>query len=218
MIAVLAGPLAAAPRSRTAEPRWPSPPTPTFRLPAVVGCCPATLDPGRAGVYDLRRASNLPLGARVERQVERDALVHRLRQLDDQLVRISEERKAVVDALAEVRERPLPAGAVGQGAAAPRHRPSTAARRPPRARSRCEAATCAPPASPSCAATAALALPELHGLVHRYGYLVGAARPVQALADAMAYEVERGRARRPERGVYEAHPVPPTDRAHPARP
>ena len=56
----------------------------------------------------------------------------------------------------------------------------------------------------------ALCLPELHGLLHRYGYLIAATRPVTALSDAMAYEVEHGRARRVERGVYEA-----TDRPDP---
>lgn len=50
----------------------------------------------------------------------------------------------------------------------------------------------------------ALTLPELHGLLHRYGYLIAARRPVAALSDAMAYEVERGRARRLERGRYDA--------------
>ncbi len=47
-------------------------------------------------------------------------------------------------------------------------------------------------------------LRELHGLLHRYGYRIRNRRPVQALGDALAYEVERGRCERVERGVYRA--------------
>lgn len=47
-------------------------------------------------------------------------------------------------------------------------------------------------------------LPELHGLLHRCGYTVDSPRPVQALGDALAYEVERGRCARVRRGVYRA--------------
>ena len=46
-------------------------------------------------------------------------------------------------------------------------------------------------------------LPELHTLVHLYGYAVANKSPGKALADAMAMEVREGRARRPERGHYE---------------
>ena len=55
----------------------------------------------------------------------------------------------------------------------------------------------------------ALKLPDLHALLHRYGYLIGAARPVTALSDAMAYETEHGRARRIDRGIYAATDRPP---------
>lgn len=48
------------------------------------------------------------------------------------------------------------------------------------------------------------ALRELHGLLHRYGYRVDSDRPVQRLADAMAYEVRHDRCHRVERGVYAA--------------
>jgi hypothetical protein len=60
-------------------------------------------------------------------------------------------------------------------------------------------------------------LRELHGLLHRYGYVIRATRPVTALSDAMAYEVERGRARRVDRGVYEAtSPESPRRRGRPS--
>jgi hypothetical protein len=54
-----------------------------------------------------------------------------------------------------------------------------------------------------------LPLRQLHCLLHQYGYVVGGARPVQRLGDAMAYEVACGRAERVERGVYAATGTPP---------
>jgi hypothetical protein len=189
-------------------------PHPDLPPPRSRRVLPSDARPGRAGVYDLRRASNLPLGARVERQVERDALVHRLRQLDDQLVRVSEERQAVVHALAELRDVLYPPVPWAKG-----RRPPDIDRAPLPAAPQGSQPLRARDLRATCLAIlrrhGRLALPELHGLVHRYGYLVGAARPVQALADAMAYEVERGRARRPERGVYEPVPGhdPPTGRS-----
>lgn len=50
-------------------------------------------------------------------------------------------------------------------------------------------------------------LRDLHGLLHCYGYTVAGPHPVKDLADAMGYETRRGRARRVERGVYEAEPL-----------
>lgn len=47
-----------------------------------------------------------------------------------------------------------------------------------------------------------LALPELHALIHLYGYELTARHPVKALADAMRYELLEGRAERVRRGVY----------------
>lgn len=47
-------------------------------------------------------------------------------------------------------------------------------------------------------------LRELHGLLHRYGYVIDGERIVQRLSDALAYEVEQGRCERVRRGVYRA--------------
>ena len=47
-----------------------------------------------------------------------------------------------------------------------------------------------------------LTLAELHGAIHLQGYLLESRRPVQALADAIAYEVKLGHAVRHRRGVY----------------
>jgi hypothetical protein len=52
------------------------------------------------------------------------------------------------------------------------------------------------------------ALPDLHSLLHVYGYRIGGRRPVKDLADAMAHEVNCGRAVRVSRGCYRAHQEP----------
>jgi len=163
---------------------------------------------GRCSTLELRRVSGLNLWARVDRQIERDALVNRLGRIDERLVQVSEERRTIVDALAELRDLLYPPVPWAKG------------RRPPDV-------DCSPmpPAAEGSQAIGgrdlritcltilrrhgALPLCELHGLLHRYGYLVAAARPVTALSDAMAYEVERGRAHRVERGVYKATDAPP---------
>ncbi len=168
---------------------------------------------GRCSVFDLRRASGLNLWARIERQTERDALVHRLGQLDERLEELSAERRAIVDALGELRDELYPAVPWSRG-----RRPPDLDRSPlPPAPQGSQAlggrdlrATC----TTILRRHGRLSLPELHGLLHRYGYLIGSRRPVAALSDAMAYEVERGRARRVERGVYEAR----DDRRRPRRP
>ena len=51
-----------------------------------------------------------------------------------------------------------------------------------------------------------LSLPELHSLIHLYGYAIQNHHPGKALADAMALEVRQGRARRPRRGHYAIDP------------
>lgn len=47
-----------------------------------------------------------------------------------------------------------------------------------------------------------LILPEIHALLHHHGYRIDSSNPVKTLSDALAYEVEQGRAVRLERGVY----------------
>jgi hypothetical protein len=142
------------------------------------------------------------LAERVAVQTERDQLVHRLRALDDQLAELTDQRLELVARLRLTRERLYPPI------------PWTHGRRPP------DLDTAPLPpivdgAQPltgralraACRAIlrqhGATSLRDLHGLLHRYGYLVNARRPVAALSDAMRYEVEQGRARRIARGVYE---------------
>lgn len=45
-------------------------------------------------------------------------------------------------------------------------------------------------------------LTELHVLLHRGGYEIDSTHPVKALADALGYETDHGRAHRVARGVY----------------
>lgn len=51
-------------------------------------------------------------------------------------------------------------------------------------------------------AAGALSLPELHAQLHHHGFEIHSPHPVKALGDAMGYELQRGRVRRPARGVY----------------
>jgi hypothetical protein len=51
----------------------------------------------------------------------------------------------------------------------------------------------------------AMGLRDLHGYLHRYGYVVGGNRPVQRLGDCMGFEVRARRARRVARGAYDVH-------------
>jgi hypothetical protein len=144
----------------------------------------------------------MPLYARVERQVERDALVHRLHEVDRTMEELSRERIAIVDELAHLRDQLYPPIPWCNGRRPP---DLDTAPLPP-----------APEGSESLTGRALrgacleilrrhgrLPLRQLHGLLHRYGYVVGSRRPVQALSDALRHEVHAGRARRVERGVYE---------------
>jgi hypothetical protein len=152
----------------------------------------------------------MPLLARVERQVERDALVQRLGELDRRMEELSRERVEIVDELADVRDQLYPPIPWCNGRRPP---DLDTAPLPP-----------APEGSESLTGRALRAacleilrrhgpvpLRQLHGLLHRYGYVIGSRRPVPALSDALRHEVHAGRARRVERGVYEAA-EPPVDR------
>lgn len=168
---------------------------------------------------DIRRASGIGFFGRVDLQTQRDELIHRLDELDRQLDELADQRRAIIDELTELREALYPPVAWCHG------------RRPPNT-------DCGPlPPAPEGAQAIGgrdlrvtcltilrrhgpLSLPELHGLLHRYGYLIGTRHVVRTLSDAMAYEVEQHRARRLERGVYEAVDAEPrrTRRRHPPVP
>lgn len=53
-----------------------------------------------------------------------------------------------------------------------------------------------------------LTLPELHAVLHRIQFAIASGHPAKALADACGHEHDVGRARRLERGRYEALVAP----------
>jgi hypothetical protein len=57
-----------------------------------------------------------------------------------------------------------------------------------------------------------LALPDIHRALHVGGYAVAGSTPVKALADALGYEHDRGRAHRISRGIYELGELTPARR------
>ncbi len=61
-----------------------------------------------------------------------------------------------------------------------------------------------------------LALPELHAMLHHLGYRIDSNYHAKTLSDALSYELEQGRVRRVERGVYGPlrPPDPHADRPH----
>ena len=53
---------------------------------------------------------------------------------------------------------------------------------------------------------AELALPDLHHALHSFGYVIESPLPTKALADALGYELSKGRVRRIRHGVYAIDP------------
>jgi hypothetical protein len=151
----------------------------------------------------LRHAAGLDRPTRVRVQIERDERIARLRQLDEELDRLAADRRELVDRLEDDRDRLYPPV------------PFVAGRRPP--------AHDQPPLPPQVTDPVLLggrrlrsvalgllrrhgplALRDLHALLHWYGFAIDSPTPVRALADALGYEHEQGRAVRVRRGVYRA--------------
>lgn len=139
---------------------------------------------GRTAPRSIRQASGLNLRARADLQVERDALIHALEVLDERMRELSDDRLAIVHELEQLRDVLYPPV------------PRCHGRRPPDID--CAPLPPAPEGAPALSGRdlrsaclsilrhhGALTLPELHGLLHRYGYLIAARRPVAALSDAM---------------------------------
>lgn len=57
-----------------------------------------------------------------------------------------------------------------------------------------------------------MTLVEIHRELHLNGYAIASRQPVQRLADALGYEIEKGRARRVERGIYALDQLNPGER------
>ena len=161
--------------------------------------------PRRGSTFLLRQQAGIHRRRRVQLHVRRDDALQQLAGVDAQLDRLSAERVALLEELEAVRDTLWPVMPHWKGRRPP------ALDRPP-----------LPPATPGATASRAgdlrvlclvllgrngpLALPDLHALVHRYGWVISGHHPVKALADAMGYEVRKGRAVRVARGVYDLHP------------
>jgi len=57
-----------------------------------------------------------------------------------------------------------------------------------------------------------MTLVEIHREIHLNGYRIASRRPVQRLADCLAYELNQGRARRTKRGIYAVGELNPSRR------
>lgn len=136
-----------------------------------------------------------------------DADADRLRMLDAELETLTAHRRACVDRLRAYRRRLYPPAGERHYR---RHRLAADPPMPPAPADadRVNGLVLRRIALAVLSRHGALPLRELHGLLHRYGYVIDSPRPVQRLADAMAYEVRHERARRVSRGVYAAWHLP----------
>lgn len=150
-----------------------------------------------------RRAAGIPRHQRLRLQVERDDLLAELRATEEEINALTRRRLEVLGQVDGLRDRLWPALEDHRG------------RRPPLV-GRLPLPVLAADARPlsgealrhTCGvilrSTGPCSLSTLHALLHHHGYWIEAARPVQALADAMGYEARCGRLRRVSRGVYGA--------------
>jgi hypothetical protein len=152
-----------------------------------------------------RMASDLRPPERLGRQIDRDALLVELSTIDRELAALHSRRVGLLTPLEELRDELWPRveryrGRRPEPAGEPALDPLPADHRYLWGRS----------LRASCLAIlrrhGRLSLRDLHSLLHLYGYGIAGAHPVKLLADSMAYETRRGRARRVERGVYEIDP------------
>src|SRR4051812_33166546 len=184
----------------------PNPQLPEPRIPYMHG---RDLVPLRVGGQ--RRIAN----ARHEHFFAReDAVRARIRELDQQLVDLSTERKQLLAEIRAIHEelRPCHVGARG------RRRRAVSDEEP------------LPPADEHAQwvsgtelralclallgrARRALTLRQLHCLLHRTGYAIAHYHPTKVLADALGHEVDAGRARRLRRATYST--APPSEEADP---
>lgn len=153
------------------------------------------------------RTTSFLLGAKRHHEKARlDEAVHQLREVDEELAALRRRRHAIATAVREHRRRLWPTD-TWRG-----RKPAEdgSERLPPaphdsrrlwgrRLRAACRAILAA--------FRGPLDLPQLHAMLHDRGVLIRSSHPVKALSDAMAYEVELGRARRVSRGVYQLLPT-----------
>ncbi len=152
-----------------------------------------------------RRHSRLPPAERRRLQVNRDELLARVSELDRRLLDLTRERRQLLTEAEDLRDALWPIVPWQKGRRPPAHSEPPVPPLPVNAdyiggRS-LRSATLG-----ILARHGETSLRDLHALLHHYGYGIGSTRPVQALADALAYEVEQHRAVRLSRGVYMLDP------------
>jgi chorismate mutase len=141
---------------------------------------------------------------------EEDAVRRRIRELDQQVLDLAAERRALLRRIAYIHDelRPRCDGARGRRRRAVTHEEPL----PPAAEDavhligRALRAVCVALLRE---AGRALTLRELHVVLHRLGYFVAHPHPAKALADALGHEADAGRAIRVQRATYRAAGGPP---------
>ncbi|WP_195210464.1 hypothetical protein [Actinomarinicola tropica] len=163
----------------------------------------------------MRRQAGLTRPQRVVLHVRRDAVLHEIRRLDDELQELTRRRIDLLERARALRDDlwPIVPGVMGR-------RPP-AVDEDPLAPVAADAQLLWGPALRAVAldllrAHGPLRLDDLHDLLHRLGYAVDSTTPVKTLADALGYEADAGRAVRVSRGTYAAAGPPPEPR--PRRP
>lgn len=152
------------------------------------------------------RGQRRRLNARLRHLLDtEDRLRQQINELDELVVEASNRRRRLLDELGELIEQIRPSfhDARGRRRRAVSHEeplPPTA-KRPKLLSGRELRAICLAFLNK---ATGALTLRQLHSLLHRAGYAILHHHPVKALADALGYEADHGRAQRTARGTYAA--------------
>ncbi len=155
-------------------------------------------------VDPIRQHSPVHGAKRRKLQAACQAVDTELAQLDDQLDRLCEQRREVASRRRQLHNNLWPNLAKRGRRAAPdgSHALPPVLANAQRLYGRRLRATCLDVLS----RLGSLALVELHAHLHRLGMVVDHRHPVKALADALGYEADRGRAARTARGVYELVP------------
>ncbi|HMJ76426.1 MAG TPA: hypothetical protein VK507_10665, partial [Iamia sp.] len=158
-------------------------------------------DLGNSATFWLRCVAGLSPRDRLRLHVEREDMLRRLWAIDRSMVATAEERLELLADLALHRDLLYPRIPWPRGRRPPDHRhPSL----PPAAEGSVPiiGAVLRHTCLQILARHGTLRLIEIHGWLHRYGYVVAHHHPVKALADALGHEHDCHRAFRVDRGIY----------------
>jgi hypothetical protein len=155
----------------------------------------------RVGDRWLRMESGLTSRRRRTLQIQRDALLAELEALDTEAAGLAARRAEIVGSLADAREMLYPPVSWAH-LRIPRIHDQPRVPTPPDDAIAIAGADLRELCCALIAANGAATLAELHRRIHLAGYAVASPRPVQRLADAVAYEARAGRLVRVSRGVY----------------